>query len=210
MTIFSRHPSHAPTSTCAHGSGQIDLDEFLAFMRPTSVPDVKCTASSWTQRANSTDRHPQNLASAAGVSVTDDSCYIHTGEVDGTAWSSEEGPPAAAWVEFELPQVHLRVTGGLPRCVLDRCACVGAVRSTLHGLKQPGRGGAADPRRRRQRRCGAVLVVVLVVVVVVVVSSASCSPAPAPAPAPGGCSFSCSSAAVAAAAVAAAAAICCC
>ena len=89
-------------------------------MRPTSVPDVKCPASSWMQRANSTDRHPQNLASAAGVSVTDDSCYIHTGEVDGTAWSSEEGPPAAAWVEFELPQVPL--AGPLPGGVLDRCA----------------------------------------------------------------------------------------
>ncbi len=103
------HPPTLPAlsfSLCER-SGQIDLDEFLAFMRPTSVPDVKCTASSWLQRTNSTDRHPQNLVSTAGVSVTDDNCYIHTGEIDGTAWTSEEGPPAAAWVEFELPQVRL-------------------------------------------------------------------------------------------------------
>ena len=98
-------------------------------MRPASVPEVRCTASSWMQRANSTDRHPQNLASTAGVSVTDDGCYIHSGDIDGTAWSSEEGPPAAAWVEFELPQVPLSAEQHAACISLLQSASVGAVRS---------------------------------------------------------------------------------
>ncbi len=29
------------------GSGFIELDEFLAFLRPEHVPDIECRASSW-------------------------------------------------------------------------------------------------------------------------------------------------------------------
>jgi hypothetical protein len=32
----------------ADGSGQIDVEEFLSFLKPEDIPDVKARASSWT------------------------------------------------------------------------------------------------------------------------------------------------------------------
>ena len=58
------------------------------------------------QGSNDSDRHPMNLVNSVGVSVTDDSCYIHTGEIDGNAWSSELYPSSNTHIDFELPQVY--------------------------------------------------------------------------------------------------------
>jgi hypothetical protein len=32
----------------ADGSGQIDVEEFLSFLKPDDIPDIKARASSWT------------------------------------------------------------------------------------------------------------------------------------------------------------------
>eukprot|EP00802_Teleaulax_amphioxeia_P007769 Tamp_07777.p1 GENE.Tamp_07777~~Tamp_07777.p1 ORF type:complete len:441 (+),score=86.05 Tamp_07777:185-1507(+) len=85
------------------GSGFIELDEFLAFLRPEHVPDIECRASNW----GSEDRRPEFAVNGIGLSVTQDDQLLHTGELDGNAWNTEldvEGTDV--WIEFEFPRVY--------------------------------------------------------------------------------------------------------
>ena len=84
-------------------SGQIDLEEFLAFLHPTFVPDVVARTSSTMGPA----RLAEHLTDNAGISVTEDGCYVQTGQVDGHAWTSLRGVEGRdTWVELELPRVY--------------------------------------------------------------------------------------------------------
>jgi hypothetical protein len=57
------------------GSGFIELDEFMTFLRPEQVPDIECRASSWA----SEDRRPEFAVNGIGLSVTHDNILLHTG-----------------------------------------------------------------------------------------------------------------------------------
>jgi hypothetical protein len=54
---------HVVTIVDADNSGKIDLDEFLTFLRPEFIPDVRATASSWLGQG----RGPMNAVNGIGT-----------------------------------------------------------------------------------------------------------------------------------------------
>lgn len=99
------------------GSGQIDVHEFLGFLRPDHIPDLIAKASSIEGDDDVTEslgrgrpgwnRSPAYTVNGVGLKMSDDGGLVHTGELDFNTWSSEKGLRGQdVWIQFALPRVY--------------------------------------------------------------------------------------------------------